>query len=290
MADNNRLIDTHGHLNFEAFTETWEEVANRSWAAGLAAIVMPSAQLPTSRRAIELAKRQPSRLFAAVGLHPTHVPPAGLDPHDPVFHEQKFEQFDADTYTELARAREVVAIGEVGLDTYRTAESLAEQEAVLASFLQIARLINKPVILHCRAAKKPGDPVAGVDPHDRLIEQLDRLADRPRFVVHCYQGSVAQAQRYLAFGGLISFTGTITYSDAPAVADVVRVVPLNRLMLETDSPYLSPVPYRGEPNEPWKVAEVARRVAAIKGTSAEEVIAATTATARHFFGLPGADQ
>lgn len=284
------LIDTHGHLSFAGFDDTWEEVAERSFARGVEAIVMPSAQYPTSLRSIELAKQKSGKLFAAVGLHPTHVPPQSLVATDPEFRDNKFESFDYEAYAKLALAPEVVAIGEVGLDTYHTSETLPEQEAVLEACIAIALAVNKPVILHCRAAKKPGDAVTGTNPHERLIELLTRLDERPAFVVHCYQGTAEQAKRYLALGGLISFTGTITYSDDPAVTEVVRAVPLERMLLETDSPYLSPVPYRGEQNEPWKVVEVARRVAHLKGIAIEQVAEATTRNARQFFKLTGGGQ
>ncbi|MBI4175182.1 TatD family hydrolase, partial [Candidatus Berkelbacteria bacterium] len=203
-----------------------------------------------------------------------------------------------------AKQSEVVAIGEVGLDSYRIEKSeirstksetiLLEQERVLGEFIKIAQQVSKPMILHCRGSKKPGERLQTtdyglqLDPHERLIEILGAIPEksRPRFVVHCYQGTTDQAQRYLALGGLISFTGTITYSDDPAVTEVVRSIPRDRLMVETDSPYLSPVPYRGEPNEPWKVIEVARRIAELTDTSVADVAAQTTATARQFFNFP----
>ncbi len=309
-----KLIDTHGHLNFAAFTDTWQTVLAVSKERGVVGVVMPGSQLATSERAIELARLEPGVLSAAVGLHPTHIAPIvesknleGRGKNQ----TEKFEVFDFQRYLELARLPEVVAIGEVGLDTYRVQNQNAEikhqngngdftiedvlktQTEVLAGFIRIAQAVNKPMILHCRGQKKPGGrppPTAyslELDPHERLISILSAIPEqlRPKFVVHCYQGTVEQAGRYLALGGLISFTGTITYSDDAAVTQVVRAVPLARLMIETDSPYLSPVPYRGETNEPWKVIEVARRIGELKGIDLATVAASTLATAEGFFGL-----
>lgn len=304
------LIDTHGHLNFGAFAETWEEVADRARNHGVIAVVMPGSQYPTSVRSVDLARERRGFLFAAVGLHPTHVVPrfAAGNSQLAITDQEKFEDFDFDRYLVLAQRPEVVAIGEVGLDSYRSpnlesgilnlGDWIYEQELVLQGFTEIAQQVKKPMILHCRGQKKPnaksrlptGEAVISnfdFDPHTRLIKILAGMPDgkRPRFVVHCYQGTVTQAEHYLALGGLISLTGTITYSDDPAVTEVVRAVPLDRLMLETDSPYLSPMPYRGEQNEPWKVVEVARRVATLRGVDVESVAHQTTVNARDFFAL-----
>ena len=305
------IIDTHAHLNFGAFEETWQEVADRARERGVVAVVMPGSQYPTSVRAVELARQRPGFLFAAVGLHPTHIHPSGVhaseirNPKSQIRNkEEKFEDFDYERYLALARQPEVVAIGEVGLDTYRlpaigdqkTAISdwVDEQERVLKKFIRIAQEVDKPLILHCRGARKPELGIMNyesgmtINPHERLIEILEAMSEkeRPRFVVHCYQGTRDQAERYLALGGLISFTGTITYSDDLAVSGVVKAIPLDRLMVETDSPYLSPAPYRGEQNEPWKVLEVARRVAELKSLATELIVRQTTLNAKNFFGLP----
>ena len=300
------LVDSHGHLNFAAFTETWEAAADRARDRGVVAIVLPGSQYPTSQRAIDLARQRPGFLFAAVGLHPTHIAPQRNvgDQKIEISNQEneKYEDFDAGRYLALARQPEVVAIGEVGLDTYRVqlatdnsqlTSGLTEQERIFKEFIRIAQAVGKPMIVHCRGSKKPGDRLPTtddgfqLDPHERLITLLGAIPqdNRPKFVIHCYQGTAEQAARYLALGGLISLTGTITYSDDSAVTDVVRSVPPDRLMIETDSPYLSPVPYRGESNEPWKVVEVARRVAELQGVSLEAVAEQTTLTARRFFSL-----
>jgi TatD DNase family protein len=288
------LVDTHGHLNFAAFADSWQAVVERSRARGVMAVVMPGSQQSTSARSIALARAMPNFLYAAVGLHPTHV----LKENQKLTisnETEKFEIFDYERYLELARRPEVVAIGEVGLDSYRLPPGLedrltledwiSEQERVLREFIRLAKAVEKPLILHCRGAKKPGMEPLGLDPHVRLLEILRQESHLPRFVVHCYQGSVDQAKQYLALGGLISFTGTITFSDDRAVTEVVRAVPLDRLMLETDSPYLSPQTYRGEQNEPWKVLEVARRVGELTGQSLEEICQMTSRTAVQFFQL-----
>lgn len=288
------LIDTHGHLNFAAFTDSWQTVVERSRAAGVTAVVMPGSQYATSARSIVLAKAMPNFLYAAVGLHPTHVL-SGNQNSEMKIENEKFEIFNYERYLELAQQPEVVAIGEVGLDSYRLPPGLedqltledwiSEQERVLGAFMRLAKALEKPLILHCRGAKKPGMEPMELDPHVRLLAMLRKERDRPAFVVHCYQGTVDQAEQYLTLGGLISLTGTITFSDDRAVTDMVRAIPLDRLMLETDSPYLSPQAYRGEQNEPWKVVEVARRVGELTGRTMEEVCETTSRTATQFFGL-----
>lgn len=275
------LIDTHGHLNIHDFSDDLAVVLDRARATGLIGIVVPGDDQPSSARAVELAIDHPGYLSAAVGLHPTRVRPKD----ESVGSGLEFEDFDESWYRRQAASPQVVAVGEVGLDTFRVKTTIDEQLEVFNAFAQIALAVQKPMIIHCRAAGKPGDVIVGEDPHARMLDYLAALPTRPRFVVHCFQGTTAQAQQYLELDGYLSFTGSITYSDHELVRAAVATVPLDRLMLETDSPFLSPVPYRGERNEPWKVLEVARRVADFKQASIEEVATVTTETARRFFGL-----
>lgn len=280
-----KLIDAHGHLNLAPLVDDWQAVLSRCLERGVDRIIVPGTNLESSRMAVSLAKERPLDLAAAVGVHPTEIHGV-LDP------EIRRE------ILALASDRSVVAIGEVGLDTYRVPipndeflmtndveAVLATQEGALREFIQLAIEVRKPLIIHCRGGRTGVPETALIDPYERLIELLGVISNRPSFVIHCYQGSLFQAERFIELGGYISFTGTVTYSKDPAVRELLSALPIDRIFVETDSPYLSPVPYRGEVNEPWKVIEVARRIADIKGISLSEVAQATTNNAERFFEL-----
>lgn len=267
------LFDSHGHLNLSTFAETWQEVLDRSLAQGVVGIVMPGTDLETSTRAVKLAQADPSHLFAGVGLHPTDS-------------QTELAEINFAAYEKLAGKSAVVAIGEVGLETYRIEpDDLVRQEKIFNEFLAIAQRLSKPLIIHIRGSRTPVEPIVGPNPYERMIEMLRQASPRPEFVIHCYQGTKEQAQEFLNLGGFISLTGTITYSDHSSVTEVVASIPLERLLIETDSPFLSPAPHRGEQNEPWKVSFVAERVAVLKGLSLAEVAMVTTKNAQKFFKI-----
>jgi TatD DNase family protein len=259
------LIDTHCHLNFDAFKKDYHQVIQRSLEKGMKMILVGS-QLGTSQRAVELA-HQFNDVYAAVGLHPIHI-------QDEEYKEE---------YETMAEDSKVVAIGEVGLDYYRLwADSEEEereiknqQKELLLKFLTIAVKVGKPAILHCRDAYE--DMLATLN----SFEELDRL----KAVVHCFIGSKEIGRKFLALGLMVSFTGIITFTDDQQLLDFIRETDIERIMIETDAPYLSPAPHRSKRCEPIYVEEVAKKIAEIKEMTTEEVIQKTGENAINFFNL-----
>lgn len=265
------MIDTHGHLNFHAFEDNHTEVVARAKEAGLSAVIVPSTYLGSSQQAIRLAGKYPGWLWPAVGHHPIHV---------------NNHLFDPGAYRVLASNPVVVAIGEIGLDAYRDEEraTFAVQKDILRQQLDLALELEKPVILHCRNA------------YDELLELLRAMPKLPTGVLHCfaavpkagYQGNTPAmeiAQSFLDLGYSIGFTGILTYPGNDALRDVVKNIPVESILLETDSPYLAPQKYRGQPNEPAYVTEVATEIARVRGVSIEAIDRATTETAHRVFAL-----
>lgn len=259
------LVDSHCHPQSEKFSADFREVITRSLAAGMK-LVVPSFQFKTSQQAVALAHEYEG-LYAAVGLHPIHV---------------NDEYFDRPAYEQLARDSKVVAIGETGLDRYRIIAETAEQEdaifnkqkEVFNQHFELAEALNKTVIMHCREA------------YDELLELLEARTIRLPLVIHCFIGNSDQAKRFLMLNCFIGFTGVITFKNcAPELLTIVREAPLNRILIETDSPYLAPDPHRGGRNEPLYVEFVARKIAELKGLSYEEVVEATGINARSAFGI-----
>lgn len=304
------LIDTHGHVNFSAFKNDAGEVLKRT-LAGDTWIVMPGTQFATSKKAIELAEKHEEGVYAAIGLHPIHLSekrhidelelqsktPAPLEterPGRPEFltgFETQAEEFLYEKYKELGQSKKVVAIGECGLDYYyeprskekRQAQRL-KQKSALAQQVKLARELNLPIIFHCRKA------------HDDLIEFLQSHKGKIRGVVHCYTGDLKQAEKFYELGLAFGFNGLI-FKDVPALPnpkEIIAALPLERIVLETDSPYLA-VPAEVltkagaafvERNEPLFVQYVAEEIARIKGISVDEVASITTANAKSLFNLP----
>ncbi|MFH0853109.1 MAG: TatD family hydrolase [bacterium] len=259
------LVDSHCHLNYKKYNDDYREVISRSLEQGMK-IVIPSSQLATSQRAVEIAKEF-NDVYAAVALHPIHI----VD-----------EEFDDLEYLKLAKQPEVVGIGETGLDKFRIyAVSEGEEEAIFAKqikvfkqHLEVAEAVNKPVIMHCREA------------YQEQLEVIMARGLKVKSVIHCFIGNREQVGGFLDFGSYVGFTGIITFKNVePELLDVVKETPLDKILIETDSPYLAPVPHRGQRNEPLYVEFVARKIAEVKGISYEEVVEATRENAIQLFGL-----
>ena len=285
------LMDTHCHINFHAYKDDREAVIRRSLDAGVF-IIAVGTQKDTSRKAIEAAEAHEG-VWASVGEHPSHL-------HAQTFYDPdetpetanvktRQETFDPPYYLELAKHPKCVAIGECGLDYFHLPENLpreevvAKQKEVLRAHFDLADTLGKPLIIHCREAHAD---------QTKIIEEyvgIGKLAKRG--VVHCFTGTFEEALHYLDLGFLISFTGIITFpprKNEGAISPlqkVVRALPLEKIMVETDAPYLVPVPHRGERNEPAYVADVARKIAELKGISMEEVAEITTKNAEKLFGI-----
>ena len=253
------LFDTHAHLHFPEFAADLGAVLERARAAGVRRTLTIGTDVETSRAALGLAGREPD-VWASVGIHP----------HDA-------GQADAAALAgieALAADPRVVAIGETGLDFFRNLSPREAQERVFRSQLAMARRARKPAIVHCR------------DAHEATLAILAEERGRePGGVMHCFSGDVAIARRCLDLGLLISLAGPVTYPKARALPDVARYVPGDRLVLETDCPYLPPQPHRGKRNEPAHVAITAARVAELRGEPIETLAARTSENAAKLFGL-----
>lgn len=277
------LIDTHCHLNFNAYKDDIDEVVRRTLDAGMRVINVGS-QRTTSERAIKIAQKYPGKMFAAVALHPIHLHSTHVDDIEIPFTSRE-EEFDETLYDRLAGERGVVAVGECGLDYFRMPYGIDEREVskkqkdVFLKHIGLARKHSLPLILHCRSMKE--------DPEKAYLEMLEVLQHARYFrgVVHCYGSTLNVAKKFLDAGFLISFTGIITFPNAESLSEVVKYVPLDRLMVETDAPYLAPQQFRGKRNEPLYVQYIAQRVAEVKGIPYDEVERQTTENAVEFFGL-----
>jgi len=255
------LIDTHCHLTFEQLADNVEAVVARSIAAGVTGWITVGTDPQQNLKAIELAG-QFENMYAAVGIHP---------------HDAK--DLTADTLTELkelAQNEKVVAIGETGLDFHYNFSNQSDQKRAFAAQLTIAKELNLPVIIHCREA------------FDQTMEILDRFGHGVKAVVfHCFSGSAEQAKIVLDYGFYISFTGVVTFKNAELTRLAAKIVPLNRLMLETDCPYMSPEPMRKQKiNEPALMIHTAKHLAELKGMDLADFANAVTAASKAFFDLP----
>jgi len=261
------LIDTHAHLDFPDFAQDLPAVIDRAEAAGIGRILSIGTDLAASRRAVDIAERFPS-VYAAIGWHPGHV----LDAPGDV----------APDLLNLVDHPKVVALGECGLDFYRmpsaqggTPEEDAHlkvvQERVFRQQLDLAAATGLNVVIHTRES------------FPDTLRVFAPYASRVRAVFHCFIGTPEQMQEVVALGSMVSFTGIATFKNAANVRTTLQATPLEALMLETDAPFLAPVPHRGHRCEPAHVADLAARVAEVKGISVAELAEATTANARRLF-------
>jgi TatD DNase family protein len=251
------VIDTHCHLSSSRYKKDRTQVMARARAAGVTHFIEVGYDLATSMRSVELAAAEPD-VWAAVGLHPHEV--GGVAPG-------ALEEIAA-----LARAPRVVALGEIGLDFFRNLSPADVQRTWFADQLRLAAQAGLPVVIHSR------------DAMDEVLDTLERLAPPRRGVLHCWSGDAAQARRAVGLGFKVAFGGTLTYGDA-RLEESARVLPKSALVLETDAPYLVPMPKDTKRNEPALLSRVRARLAALRGESAEEVDAFTTQNALELFAI-----
>ena len=258
------LIDTHCHLTFEQLAGDIDAVLERSRAAGVAGWITVGTDPEQNRKVVELAGRF-ENMYAAVGIHPHDA--KDVAPH--TMAELK----------ELARSEKVVAIGETGLDFHYDFSPRQDQRRVFEAQLQIARELNRPVIVHSREA---------FDETIDILEQFIRLKGRLKGVVfHCFSGSARQARIVLDHGFYISFAGVVTFRNAEKTRQAAKAVPTDRLMLETDCPYMSPAPMRKQKiNEPALMVHTASYLAELKEMDPADFARSVTAASKSFFGLP----
>ena len=256
------FIDTHAHLSFPDFASDLPATVARAAAAGVTRIVSVATDLADTRRVVTVAGAYPG-VFASVGLHPNHTSDSW--------------RADMQELATFAGQPKVVAIGETGLDYFRSRDRAAVQREMFQAHLELARQRRLPVIIHCRAADA-----------DTLAMVRANVPDwRPWGVMHCFAGNTQVALECIELGLLISFTGILTFKNADALREVAGAVPLKSLLLETDSPYLAPVPQRGQRNEPAFIPHIAAALAQLKGVPVEEVARVTTENAQRLFALPG---
>jgi len=278
------FIDTHAHINFNKFKDDGDEVIHRSldnntW------MILVGAEYRTSKRALEYANKYETGVYATVGLHPIHLSEIKTNEEDYNFISRQ-EYFNYDVYEKLAQFKKTVAIGEIGLDYYHIdpianlANTKRKQQETFLSQLKLAKNLRLPVIIHCRQA------------HDDMIEILKKFKkefsgqlpkDKSWGVVHCFSGDENLAWRYFSLGLMISFTGIITFSAK--WDDLIRKVPSDKIMIETDCPFMTPEPFRSLRNEPLLVKYVAQRIAEIKNLSIERISEITTNNAKKLFNI-----
>lgn len=280
------LFDTHAHLNLSAYRNDAETVIRRALHSKVGMII-PGLNYKSSKRALELANKFLNNVYVAIGLHP-------LDLED---HEEKYggeieavrgEEFNLELYQQLARFDKVVAVGEIGLDYFLSQHKLKtdltavkqKQRQNFLKQLEFAARQNLPAIIHCRQAH---DDMLEVLTAHRIKQKEALSKNRPWGVMHCFSGDENLAWEYFNLGLMISFTGVITFSKQ--WDDLIRKMPDDKLMLETDSPFMSPEPYRGRRNEPLLVKYVAQRIAEIKNWSLEHTAKITTANVKKLFQL-----
>jgi len=240
------MIDTHAHLDFKRFDKDREKVIARCFEKGIKKIINIGCSLKRSRSSLELAEKY-KNIFASVGLHPLCA-------------EHKF---NLKVFSRLAK--KAIAIGEIGLDASKN--NLEQQKEVFIKQLKIAKSLDLPIIVHCRKL------------HDKVLKMIKGH----RGVVHCFTGNFKQAQEYLNLGFYLSFTGLITYDQS--YNKVILNTPLERILLETDCPFLAPVPYRGQRCEPWMVEFVAKKIAQIKNINFDKVVDQTTKNTKKLFKI-----
>jgi TatD DNase family protein len=255
------LIDSHAHIQGKEYAGEAEAVIERARAAGVEQIIVVggAGDVSSNSEAVALADSLVN-IYATVGMHPHDAKDVGPD--------------ELEKLKDLTLHPRVIAVGETGLDYYYNHSPRDVQRRVFAQFIHMARATALPIVVHERDAASEGAALLRSEGEGKL-----------RGVIHCFTGNYEAARAYLDLGFYLSFTGIITFKNAEALRDVVRRVPLERMLVETDSPYLTPVPHRGKRNEPAYVRLVAATVANIKGVTLEEVARVTTDNARRLFRI-----
>ncbi|MCL5970437.1 MAG: TatD family hydrolase [Patescibacteria group bacterium] len=262
------MIDTHCHLNFKAFESDVDEVVKSAFDAGVTKIINVGTKLESSQKAIKLAEKY-ENLYATVGIHPHHA--------------DKLEGNWEETFVELARHPKVVAIGEIGMDFYHyQSNGITDpklQEKLFIKQIEIAYKLKLPLQIHNRQA--------GKEIIDILINHKSLLLNPPG-VFHCFSGNIDFLKKVLDLDFYVGFDGNVTYKgiakgETTDLKDLVKYAPIDRILIETDSPYLTPVPFRGQRNEPKYVIIIAEEIAKIKGISAEKVKEQTSENAEKIF-------
>jgi TatD DNase family protein len=252
------LIDTHCHLDDERLIGDEEQVLQKAMEFGVETMVTIGTDEQTSAAAAKIAVRYPGRVFHTVGAHPSDV--------------DRFGEKELAEVERLARETGPKAIGEIGLDYYHDSDR-KKQVVVFERMISLARELSLPIVIHNR------------DAHDDVCRMLTEKAKGLKILLHCYSSGPDFVERFMDLGCLFSIAGPVTFKNGQSLRDAVAKIPLDRLVVETDSPYLTPEPNRGKRNEPAYVKFTAEKVAEVKGITLEEVAERTTQNAKKFFGI-----
>ncbi len=282
-ANDIHFFDAHTHAQFSAYDIDRKEIMDRAFATGVF-MVNVGTQKDASRMAVELSHEYERGVYAAIGLHPIHTEKSHNDVHEfgdkPIVESMnQAEEFDLDYYKTLVSDPNVVAIGECGLDYYHLGEeSKLNQKRAFEAQIDFAHDTGKPLMIHCRDAFD--------DMFNILMSHRNSLPSQN--IAHSFVRTIDEAKKLLDLGFYFTFAGNITFkprADKLAADDVIKFIPMDRLLTETDAPYLAPIPYRGKRNEPVYIVEVVKKMAEIKGIGAEEMKEAIWNNARQVFGL-----
>lgn len=252
------LIDTHAHLTFASFNKDRDEVIKRAFEKGIEKIINVGTDFNDSKESVELAEKY-ENIFAAIGLHPINI---------------KNENFDFKNWQKLGQHPKVVAIGEIGLDFFHKTGEQKKQKEIFEKQIKLAVKLNKPVIIHCR------------DAYEDLIKilELQLKHNKIQGLIHCFSKNYKIAKKFLELGFFISFTGNITYHNKEQISSI-QIIPLNKIIIETDCPFLSPIPFQGQRNEPSYVKYVAQKIAEIKNIKYEKVAEEITKNTKKLFNF-----
>jgi TatD DNase family protein len=262
------FVDSHAHLEGHRYDADREQVIARSREAGIETIVaIGNGDGPVNFDCGILLAEKYEFVYATIGIHP---------------HEAKLaDQAAFDRMEQLAKRPKVIAWGEIGLDYYYDHSPRELQQQVFVKQMELARAVKLPIVIHCRPSDNSED---AWDDCLRLISE-QWVPSGLGGVMHCFTGNAEQAKRSLDMGFMISFAGNVTFPKAQQIRDAARMVPMDRMLIETDSPFLAPIPYRGKRNEPMFVKEVARQIGELRGFTAEEIGVQTTHNFQRFFSL-----
>ena len=253
------LVDTHAHLQWASFDKDREKVIRRAQQACVGYIVNIGFDVDGSRKGVELAEKYKG-LYATVGIHP----------HNAI----QLDQNVLNKLRELSGNPKVVAIGEIGLDYYRNLSPSEAQKKAFEAQLFLAQELELPVVIHDREA------------HSNILKIISRFKGKIRGIMHCFSGSKEMAEQCIKLGFLVSFAGNVTYPNAHKLHEIARWIDMNRILLETDSPWLAPQDMRGKRNESAFLPSIAKKIAKLKGISTDELAEATTRNAKEIYQLP----
>lgn len=258
--NNIKFFDSHAHINLQHYDNDRDEIIKKIFGSGVDKIVIPGVDMETISSALKLAEKYPDNIYTGIGFHPT----------DSI----KWDTTTLNTLKELSKNKSVVAIGEIGLDYYWDTSPKELQHEIFITQIELAKELNLPVIIHTR------------DSHEDTLKILkENNAGKTGGIFHCFSGDSDFAKQCIDIGFYISFAGNITFKNAQKLRDAAKEIPLERILIETDSPYLTPMPDRGKRNDPSYVRFIAQQIADIKGLSLEEVATQTYKNALSVFKI-----